>query len=86
MSHQDLTKALAKLSQELSDAGNLDAGDVDQLRATMNEIQAILDRKTADAESLTERVTSSAKRFEQSHPVLTESLGRIADILQQMGI
>jgi hypothetical protein len=63
-----------------------EAGEVEKLRATMGEIQAVLDQQGDRDESLSERVAGSARRFEASHPVLTENLGRIADILQQMGI
>ena len=86
MSHEELTAALDTLHRELSDTENLDREDVVQLQATLAEIQLLLDKKAADADTLHGKVTSSAKKFEESHPVLTESLGRIADILQQMGI
>ena len=86
MSHEELNAALEVLHRELADSQNLDGADVDQLRATVGEIQAVLDQKSGQSDSLSGRVTRTAKTFEQSHPVLTDSLGRIADILQQMGI
>jgi hypothetical protein len=86
MSHKELTDALEAVNQQLSDSDHLDAGEVEKLRATMGEIQAVLDQQGDRDESLSERVAGSARRFEASHPVLTENLGRIADILQQMGI
>ncbi len=87
MSDQDLADALAVIHRELADASHLDHEDVASLQATMAEIQEVLDRKTEqDAKSLSERVADSARRFEESHPALTETLGRIADTLQQMGI
>ena len=52
----------------------------------MSEIRAVLDQQAERGESLSDQVSSSARRFEESHPVLTQTLGRIADILQQMGI
>jgi CII-binding regulator of phage lambda lysogenization HflD len=86
MSHEELTAALQTLHDELAESDSLDEEDVAHLRATMKQIEDMLEKKAGSTESITGRVTSTAKRFEQSHPVLTNSLGRIADILQQMGI
>ena len=86
MNHKELTDALEVVHQQLSDSEHLDTNEVEKLRVTMSEIQAVLDQQGDRGESLSERVAGSARRFEESHPVLTETLGRIADILQQMGI
>ena len=85
MSHQDLEQALEVVQRELARSEHLDAEEVAKLKATMKEIQSVLGEQASDEASLSERVASSARRFEESHPVLTENLGRIADILQQMG-
>jgi len=85
MSHQDLDEALKVVLRELSQSEHLDADEVEKLKATMKEIEAVLGERADEGESLSERVTNSARRFEESHPVLTENLGRLADILQQMG-
>ncbi len=85
MSHQELTDALQVVHQQISDADHLDPGDVEKLRETMAQIQAALGQESHD-ESLSDRITSSARSFEESHPVLTTTLGRVADMLQQMGI
>lgn len=85
MSHQELTDALEVVHQELADSDHLDPGDVEKLRETIVEIQAVLGEQEKDG-SLSERVSSSARKFEESHPVLTKTLGRVADMLQQMGI
>lgn len=85
MSQQDLRKALDVVHHELAQSEHLDADEVERLRATMEEIRSVLGQQSDEPESLSERVTSSARRFEESHPVLTENLGRLADILQQMG-
>ena len=85
MSRQELTDALKVIHDQLSDADHLDQGDVERLRQTMNEIQAALEHQS-EGESLSEKISSSARSFEESHPVLTKTLGRVADMLQQMGI
>ena len=86
MNQKDLTDALEVVHHELAESEHLDADEVEKLRVTMSEIQSVLDQQSDREESLSDRVTSSARRFEESHPVLTETLGRIADMLQQMGI
>jgi hypothetical protein len=86
MNHKELTDALDVVHRQLAEAENLDASEVEKLRDTMSEIQSVLDQESEQGETLSERVSSSARRFEESHPVLTETLGRVADILQQMGI
>jgi CII-binding regulator of phage lambda lysogenization HflD len=86
MSQKELTDALQTVHRELTESDHLDPQEVEKLRATMGEIQAVLDQQSEQGESLSERVAGSARRFEESHPVLTETLGRVADILQQMGI
>ncbi len=85
MSHQELTDALKVVHQELAAAEHLDADEVEKLRQTMRDIQAVLNEPTND-ESLSDRISVSARKFEESHPVLTTTLGRVADMLQQMGI
>lgn len=86
MSHDELTTALAALHRQLNSSEDLDSEDLAGLQATMSEIQAVLSESSEQSKTLSGRVSESARRFEESHPVLTESLGRIADILQQMGI
>ena len=86
MNHKDLTDALEVVHRELAESDHLDAEEVEKLRTTMAEIQKVLDQESDEGESLSDRVSTSARRFEESHPVLTETLGRVADILQQMGI
>lgn len=86
MTDRELAEALEAVHQQLSDANQIDPTDVENLRDTMTEIQSALERQGEDGESLSERVAHSAERFEDSHPVLTTRLGRIADILQQIGI
>ncbi|MFK8111277.1 MAG: DUF4404 family protein [Rubripirellula sp.] len=87
MSHQELNEALEVVHRELTDSEHLDGQDVEKLQATMKEIQAVLEKQVGEQEkSLSDQVADSAQRFGDSHPVLTKTLGRVADILQQMGI
>ena len=83
MIQKDLDEALDVVHRELAKSEHLDAEEVEKLKATISEIKTKLGEEAE--ESLSERITTSARRFEESHPGLTENLGRVADILQQMG-
>ena len=69
MSQKELTDALETVHRELSDSDHLDPGEVEKLRTTNSEIQAILDQQAERGESLSERVAGSARRL--VHPMLT---------------
>ncbi|TWU42894.1 DUF4404 family protein [Novipirellula artificiosorum] len=86
MPKKELLEALQKVHHELEQAEHLDAAEVERLRATMREIQSVIEDQADQAAPLSEQVSESARSFEESHPVLTNTLGRIADMLQQMGI
>ncbi|QDT08033.1 hypothetical protein K227x_64630 [Rubripirellula lacrimiformis] len=86
MNHRELTEALEVVHRELSDAQDLDPQDVEKLQTTMAEIEVVLKKNSQTTSQLSDNVTHAATTFEQSHPRLTETLGRIADMLQQMGI
>ena len=85
MTERDLQEALEVVHRELSRSEHLDADELEKLKVTMGEIKQVLQERSDGEESLSDRVAHSARRFEESHPVLTENLGRLADILQQMG-
>lgn len=86
MNHEELRRALDTVHRELKQTEQLDPDEVSRLRETMHEIQMALNRDEEDAPTLSHRVNESARHFEESHPALTHTLGRIADMLQQMGI
>ncbi len=86
MTQADLTEALQTIHDELESGEDLDPHEVEKLRKTVKEIEAALARHSGESSPLGERVSESASHFEQTHPQLTLTLGRIADMLQQMGI
>lgn len=86
MSHEDLLHALEVVHQEIRQSEHLDQDEVERLRETMREIQAALDSQEEETSTFSTRIADSARHFEESHPQLTQTLGRIADMLQQMGI
>lgn len=86
MTRADLLQALGTVHTELESTENLDPDEVTKLRETVREIEAALERQQADVPSITDRLGESATHFEETHPRLTLMIGRIADMLQQMGI
>lgn len=86
MSHQDLLHALEIVHEELRQSEHLDPAEVERLRGTMREIHEALDRQDDESGTFSDRISESARHFEESHPRLTHTLGRVADMLQQMGI
>jgi hypothetical protein len=85
MSHADLLAALETIRHELGHGENLDPSEVEKLRETVRDIEGVLRIHDSESLGLTERLSESASHFEESHPKLTLTLGRIADMLQQMG-
>lgn len=86
MTHPDLNQALNAVHRELESADDLDPVEVEKLRQTVRDIQVVLKRQNEEVPSIRHRLSESASHFEQSHPRLTLTIGRIADMLQQMGI
>jgi hypothetical protein len=84
-----LHETLELLCQQLEEAENIDRKLADQLAATIRTIQEALEDENAEAathSSLLQRLTDAARHFEESHPTLSGTLGRLVDTLGQMGI
>ncbi len=82
----ELEETLSQLHLQLESIDDLDEAEVERLRAAAHEIQSTLDRSDISSASLAERLQEATSKFSQSHPVLTNTVGRIADLLSQMGI
>jgi hypothetical protein len=87
MSDAELEKLLDELQQELAHGSSLD----DDAKAQLAELHASIGQLLAEGASETpanlgETVSGNIDRFETSHPALTMVLGRIADILNKLGI
>ena len=90
MERRRLQAELASLHDELSRSRSVDPESRELLVALAHDIEALLERsepRDADEElPLVERLRAATERFEESHPALTEAIGRIADQLARMGI
>ncbi|MCG8649337.1 MAG: DUF4404 family protein [Pirellulales bacterium] len=84
--HRDLIETLDDLHQQLAHIQDLDEEEVRRLRESVEEIQQSLDQSDVSSAGLAKRLQEASDRFQQSHPVLTQTVGRVADMLAQMGI
>ncbi len=83
---QTLEQTLNELHEQLAGAQDLDEAQKTRLRQAVDEIQQTLDDSKVSSASLATQLKQAVAQFEQSHPALTNSIGRIADLLAQMGI
>jgi hypothetical protein len=89
MPQRHLRETLEKLHEELQRAGtDIDERSRELLRAIVNDINEIVEptQDAAPLESLGQRLRESVDSFEESHPALTEAVGRVVDALAKMGI
>jgi hypothetical protein len=89
---EQLKLTLDQLHRQLSEIGQLDPAQQQQLVATLSEIQSALRTRTVPAakspasESLMRRLGEAARNFEESHPTLSATIGGLIDTLGRSGI
>jgi hypothetical protein len=87
---ENLRSRLAELHAELENVDALDADARAALEHVMRDIQELLaraeDAGEDDAPSLADRLREAGRHFEESHPALTATLGRVVDALAALGI
>jgi len=83
---QTLEQTLSELHEQLESADNLGAEQTAMLRHTLAEIQQKLNANHHEVKSLSEQLMGSIEQLQGSHPVLTNTIARVADLLAQMGI
>lgn len=84
-----LRAALDELEQELAALDSIDPETRAVLEEAAREIHAALAKENAheiEQQSLTQRLKNSVESFETSHPTLSRVVGRMIDVLGQMGI
>ncbi len=91
MPHQELTKALGALREELESAEQIGSDDREALVQTMKEIHEALDQTDAGREraaegSLSGRISGLIEEFETSHPKFAEILQSVSESLANLGI
>lgn len=89
MTRQALRDTLVRLHAELEDAEPLDAALRADLERAIGEIREVIERErpaAGEVHPLSERLEELALRFEQSHPLLTQSIAGVVRALGAMGI
>ena len=89
MTRQNLNEVLADLHVQLESVHDLAPDQAAQLRAAAEEIRQALDRSGEADEPvglLSKQWDDATKSFSESHPMLASTIGRIADLLSQIGI
>jgi hypothetical protein len=83
-----LKETLDELREALEAPDDLDEELRAELRSAAQEILEALDpdHERELSGSLRERLTNALESFEKSHPKITETVGRLADALSDMGI
>jgi len=88
MPQNRLEELLAELDRQIAGAESLD-GD---LKHRLEQLQTTIETRLGETEpssgssSLVEPVRQAIDEFEDSHPTLTLTLGRIMDVLNKLGI
>jgi hypothetical protein len=87
MTTEHLREVIEELHAELERAESVDEPVRDRLREITMEIGELLDRSppaeaaTEEHRSLAERLKESARHFEEDHPSLSSTLGRLIEAL-----
>ncbi|MEZ6150278.1 MAG: DUF4404 family protein [Pirellulaceae bacterium] len=83
---ESLNETLRILHEQLASDRTLDAEQIALLRSAANEIEETLDNAEVNSLDLAQRMQANSLSFSESHPMLVQTIGRIADLLSQMGI
>jgi hypothetical protein len=87
---EDLRRRLAELHAELERTEALDPEARAALEEVLGEIRELLARSGGKPRrgpgSLSGRLAEATRHFEESHPTLTATLGRVVDALAALGI
>lgn len=81
-----LEQTLDELHHQLAEIETLESDDRERLQQAVKEIQQSLDKEDVSSFSLAERLREATTQFTEAHPTIANSVGRIADMLSQMGI
>jgi len=83
-----MNEIIDELREVLEAPDDLDEELRAELRSAAEEILEALDpdHERELSGSLRDRLTNTLERFEKSHPKITETIGRLADALSDMGI
>ncbi len=88
MPGKKLEQLLVELEQQIGSTHDLD----DDLKGRLEQLKTAIEMRLGEqddsggAKNLVEPVRQAIDEFEDSHPTLTMTLGRIMDVLNKLGI
>jgi hypothetical protein len=84
---RDLARRLEELHAELARTRSVDDASRELLEDVRRDIESVLERSDSTRrDSLRGRLEAAIEHFQTSHPVLTETMGRVMDQLANLGI
>ncbi|MBW2234122.1 MAG: DUF4404 family protein [Deltaproteobacteria bacterium] len=84
--HAALRETLSRLHEQIA-GHDLDEQERALLRDALQELEGTLEGTPSEEESsLADRLSELAQGFEESHPTLSETVGRVVDALANLGI
>jgi len=84
--HAALRETLSRLHEQIA-GHDLDEQERALLRDALQELEGTLEGTPSEEESsLGDRLSELAQEFEESHPTLSETVGRVVDALANLGI
>lgn len=89
MPRQKLRETLEELERELERTDVGDEPSRERLQHVIGEVRALLEESGEQGEahrSLLDRVRDATREFEEEHPALAETIGRVAAALSNLGI
>lgn len=90
MTREELIATLRNLHGELARADSVDASTREAFARVAADIERLTNPEeptsAEDAQASQEGLTGFINEFEAEHPKLAESIGRVADALQNLGI
>ena len=85
-----LERALVELDAELAELGSVDPQLRQRLERTLADLRTALDETSRPATQtqpgMVQRLSESARNFEETHPNLSGMIGSVIDALGRMGI
>jgi len=84
--HAALRATLSRLHEQIA-GHDLDEQERVLLRDALQELEATLEgAPSEEGSSLADRLSELAQEFEESHPTLAATVGRVVDALANLGI
>jgi Domain of unknown function (DUF4404) len=82
----DVFESLEQLRAELAASRSLSAAERERLERLIADVHEHVDLERDEPHSLTDRLQEATSQLEESHPLLTQAIGAVAEALSRLGI